>query len=194
MELESSSVSLLQEKAGFGAALGRHSITTRPFLAARTLFTGLCSNVGAQAVEGGCGLFITNRAHAYIDDTFYTHKKCLVFWSDIFWVLVQIWPFLETLFQPHKKHCFFFSFHTIWQRAPYVPTISNESAQNLTFKSLMQWFVPRLRPKRDSPNTRSSALAYMTPWWFSAMHWYIPESSKAKLLNLISFLSSCGKK
>lgn len=51
VELESSSVSLLQEKAGFGAALGRHSITTRPFLAASTLFTGLCSNVGAQSEE-----------------------------------------------------------------------------------------------------------------------------------------------
>lgn len=106
VELESSSVSLLQEKAGFGAALGRHSITTRPFLAARTLFTGLCSNVGAQAVEGECGLFITNCTHAYIDDTFYIHKKCLVFWSDIFWVLVQVWPFLKTLFQLCEKKFF----------------------------------------------------------------------------------------
>lgn len=53
-------MSLLQEKVGFGAALGRHSITTRPFLAARTFFTGLCSNVGAQAEKGHYGLFISN--------------------------------------------------------------------------------------------------------------------------------------
>lgn len=56
VELDSSSVSLLQVKVGFGAALGRHSITTRPFLGARTLFSGLGSNVGAQAKEGQCGL------------------------------------------------------------------------------------------------------------------------------------------
>lgn len=56
VELESSSVSLLQVKVGFGAALGRHLITTRPFLGARTFFSGLCSNVGAQAKEIWCGL------------------------------------------------------------------------------------------------------------------------------------------
>lgn len=63
VELESSSVSLLQEKLGFGATLGRHSITTRPFFGARTLFTGLSSNVGAQAEEEGqiYRLFITKR-------------------------------------------------------------------------------------------------------------------------------------
>lgn len=44
----------------------------------------------------------------------------------------------------------------------------------------------------DSPNTRSSALAYMTPWRFSATHWYIPESSNVRLLKLIAFLSSWG--
>ncbi|TNN71667.1 hypothetical protein EYF80_018018 [Liparis tanakae] len=32
----------------------------------------------------------------------------------------------------------------------------------------------------------------MTPWWFSAMHWYIPESSNVKRPNLISFLQACG--
>lgn len=70
-------MSLLQEKAGFGAALGRHSITTRPFLAAMTLFTGLCSNVGAQAEEGQHGLFITNTVeYALTADmhTFMTHS------------------------------------------------------------------------------------------------------------------------
>lgn len=51
MELDSSSVPLLQEKTGLGAALGRHSISARPFLGARTLFTGFRSNVGAQAAE-----------------------------------------------------------------------------------------------------------------------------------------------
>lgn len=33
----------------------------------------------------------------------------------------------------------------------------------------------------------------MTPWRFSAMHWYIAESSKVKLLNFISLWSTCGK-
>lgn len=72
-------MSLLQEKVGLGAALGRHSITTRPFLAARTLFTGLCSNVGAQAEEGQCGLFITNCWLAY--NPFYIYKN--VYRSDL---------------------------------------------------------------------------------------------------------------
>lgn len=49
VELDNNSVSLLQEMVGSGAALGRQSITTLPFLAASTLSTGLCSNVGAQA-------------------------------------------------------------------------------------------------------------------------------------------------
>lgn len=77
LELDSSSVSLLQDRAGLGAAFGRHSITTRPFFAARTLFTGLCSNVGAQAEEKHFPLFmrvIANNAlaagHAEIYGTF----------------------------------------------------------------------------------------------------------------------------
>lgn len=56
--LDSSSVPLLQEKTGLGAALGRHWISALPFLGARTLLMGFRSNVGAQAAERQCGLFI----------------------------------------------------------------------------------------------------------------------------------------
>lgn len=48
--LKRSSLSLVQVKRGRGAALGLHSITTRPFLAPRScFFKGLNSKVGAQA-------------------------------------------------------------------------------------------------------------------------------------------------
>lgn len=58
VELDSSSVPLLQEKTGLGAALGRHWISALPFIGARTLFMGFRSNVGAQAAERRSGLFI----------------------------------------------------------------------------------------------------------------------------------------
>lgn len=51
VELDSSSVSLLQEKVGLGAAFGRHSITTRPFLGASPFFSERRSNFGARAEE-----------------------------------------------------------------------------------------------------------------------------------------------
>lgn len=48
LELESSSVPLLQEIMGLGAAFGLHSISTRPFFAPSSLcLTGLNSNEGA---------------------------------------------------------------------------------------------------------------------------------------------------
>lgn len=50
LELCRSSVPLLQEMLGRGAARGLQSITTRPFLAPRSLgFTGFHSNEGAPA-------------------------------------------------------------------------------------------------------------------------------------------------
>lgn len=50
LELDSSSVPLLQENVGLGAAFGLHSITIRPFFAASSLcLTGLNSNEGAPS-------------------------------------------------------------------------------------------------------------------------------------------------
>lgn len=46
----------------------------------------------------------------------------------------------------------------------------------------------------DSPITLSSALAYLMPQEFSAMHWYIPESSKVKLENFNSPFPYWAKK
>lgn len=132
VELESSSVSLLQVKVGFGAPLGRHLITTLPFLGARTLFRRLRSNVGAQAKERQCG-------------SLHWHT------------------------QGQKKN------HLEWEWNQILETLKM-SPQSVS----------------DSPNTSSSALAYMSPWRFSATHWYIPESSNVRRLKLISFLSSWG--
>lgn len=54
--LKRSSLSLVQVKRGRGAALGLHSITTRPSLAPRScFFKGLNSKVGAQAKRTGSG-------------------------------------------------------------------------------------------------------------------------------------------
>lgn len=52
LELESSSVPLLQENVGLGAAFGLHSITTCPFFAPSSLgLTGLNSNEGAPTAD-----------------------------------------------------------------------------------------------------------------------------------------------